>query len=207
MHADLDRRAAVATGTLPWTVCAGGEEKLLEESDTHGCRRTSIVRLTAGGQLAMSAGGSLDLLVLEGEVRADRTKLGRGMFLHEPAGRMLSTTLGCTLFVKQRPASRPSRRMLDTSGVVFEPGMSPGLTRAPLHADLDGDVVLLRFAPGTTTGHHHHDRGEEFFVLDGSVQDEYGTYGLHAWVRQPADSAHSVTSLEGCVFFTFAHHL
>lgn len=207
MHADLDRRAVVTTGALPWTARDGFAEKLLEESTVRGWRRTAVVKLAAGGQFLTSPSGSLDLLVLSGELRIDRTRLGRGMFLHEPAGRTLSTITGCTVFVKQRPASRLTRRMLDTAGVVFEPGMASGLTRAPLHSDLDGDVVLLRFSPGTATGHHEHERGEEFFVLEGGVQDELGSYMLHDWVRQPSDSTHSVTSPHGCLFFTFAHHL
>ena len=67
--------------------------------------------------------------------------------------------------------------------------------------------MLLWFAPGCVIGPHLHDNGEEFFVLRGSVRDEAGSYGLHDWVRQPPNSVHSIASPEGCVFFTFAHHI
>jgi hypothetical protein len=207
MNADLEQRAAMATHAMPWTIRGGIEEKLLEESSSRGWRRTSLVRLPPGGELVSSGAGSLDVLVLDGTVTVERARLTAGMFLHGPAGKPLTTADGCTIFVKQRPATWNTRRTIDTAGVVFEAGMSPGLSRAPLHSDLDGDVVLLRFDPGTIVEHHHHDRGEEFFVLAGGVQDEHGSYGLHDWVRQPPDSAHTVASPHGCLFFTVAHHL
>ena len=201
MNSDLSQRAVVRTSALEWTARDGIEERLLEAA---GERRTAIVRMPAGTTLPIAKGGSLDILILDGHLLAH----GAGMYLHEPAGqRALSTARGCTLLVKQRPAQRRSRAALDIRGVVFEPGMTPGLSRAPLHADLDGNVTLLRFDRGAHIADHHHDDGEELFVLDGELTDEFGSYGVHDWLRQPHDSHHRVDTPNGCLTFSLAHHL
>jgi hypothetical protein len=202
VNADLHERAVVDAAAMPWTPRAGADEKLLEDA---GPRRTAIVRLPANGVWSCRA---RDLLVLDGELRERGRRHLAGTYVHDTADvRELASDTGCTLFVKSRPASRPSRRVVDARGLAFEPGIAPGLWEAPLLQDLDGVVGMLRFDPGTAVPLHRHDDGEEFFVLDGEVCDEFGTYAKHCWVRQPPGSSHAVTSPRGCVFFTFAHHL
>jgi hypothetical protein len=212
VHADLSQRVAIATATLPWTRRDDGiEEKLLELARTgppgqDELRRTAIVRLPAGGRLPVAPEGGLDVLVLEGVLEHAGLRLGFGGYLRCPAEPLASAT-PCTLFVKQRPGRAIGHHTTDTTTVAFAPAHAPGLWRALLHSDEHGDVVLLGFDPGTTIDHHHHDRGEEFFVLAGEIRDELGSYGVHHWVRQPTDSAHAVETAAGCLFFTFAHHL
>lgn len=200
MHSDLTARASVATPARPWVHHAGFDEKLLEDA---GPRRTALVCLSAGGTLPLAGDtGSVDVLVLDGDLAGHRT----GMFLHD-APRALTSVQGCMVFVKQRPVIAGARRALDIAGVVFEPPGSP-LRRAPLHADAGGgQVVLLRFAPGCHVPAHDHVDGEEFFVLEGELRDEHGTYGPHTWVRQPHASVHTVDSPRGALLLTFAHHL
>ena len=201
MHEDFAQRAVVRTATMPWTPRDGIEEKLLEAARD---RRTSLVRLPAGATLPIASRGSLDVLILDGQLASH----GAWTYLREPAGlRALSTARGCTLFVKQRPAQRPTRCALDVRGVVFESGLVPGLALGPVHTDLDGTVTLLRFDRGTHVPPHHHRDGEELFVLDGELRDEFGTYGVHDWVRQPPASVHSVDAPNGCLTFSLAHHL
>jgi quercetin dioxygenase-like cupin family protein len=184
---------------------AGVDEKLLELTPD-GRRRTALVRLAPGAVLPALGEGCLDVFVLAGELRDERVIHTSGAYLHTPVG-ALHTKTGCTLFVKQRPARRRARHVLDTRMVVFERSHTVGLWSAPLHDDLDGKVVLLRFDPGTAIATHRHDDGEEFFVLDGEVRDEFGSYATHCWVRQPPGSYHRIESRGGCLFLTFAHHL
>jgi anti-sigma factor ChrR (cupin superfamily) len=201
----MTARAVVRVPSLRWVPRGPLDEKLLE--DDGGRRRTMIVRLAPRARLSTGGEGCLDILVVAGELRDERHVHPAGAYLHAPAGIELSSLEGCTLFLKQRPARRRSRHAMDSRMVVFEPSHTPGLWQAPLHDDLDGRVVLLRFDPGTQIAHHHHDGGEEFFVLSGEVRDELGTYATDCWVRQPPDSAHSITSPGGCLFLAFAHHL
>src|SRR5262249_33824038 len=152
--------------------------------------------------------GALDLLVLDGELRERGVRHPAGTYVHDTAGvRELASDAGCMLFVKARPAIGPSRCVVDTRTVVFVPGIAPGLWETPLLQDVDAVVAMLRFDPGTAVPLHRHDQGEEFFVLDGEVRDEFGAYPKAYWVRQPPGSAHAVTSPRGCVFLTFSHHL
>jgi len=206
LHAELTARVAIATAEMPWRQQGNIEEKLLELAPG---RRTALIRMPPGGQLPAVelVGGMLAILVLGGDLREGPLVHSAGAYLHAPGHRALSTTRGCTLFVKQRPARRPTRRRVDTRAVVFESSHTAGLSEAPLHKDLDGHVVLLRFDPGTEIAHHVHRDGEEFFVLEGEARDELGSYPAHSWVRQPPGSSHAVSSPHGCTFFTLAHHL
>ena len=43
--------------------------------------------------------------------------------------------------------------------------------------------------------------------LDGELEDEFGRYGVHDWLRQPHNSHHQVDAPNGCLTFSLAHHL
>jgi hypothetical protein len=196
VNADLTARAAIATDDMPWASCGDLLEKVLEDAPG---RRTAIVRTAGAAPLAIRGTGCLDVLVLDG--------VGAGTYLHRPASGGLVTPGPCTLFVKERPSTSRVLVEIDTTRVAYAPQPTHGMYASVLHEDDSARVVLLYFAPGTVIGPHRHDLGEEFFVLTGSVTDELGTYALHAWVRQPPDSVHSIASPGGCLFLTFADHL
>ena len=72
--------------------------------------------------------------------------------------------------------------------------------------DRVGDEVavatsLVRYAPGSRFAAHRHERGEEFLVLDGVFADEHARYPKGTYVRNPAGTAHSPRSDEGCLLF------
>jgi anti-sigma factor ChrR (cupin superfamily) len=62
-------------------------------------------------------------------------------------------------------------------------------------------AVLLRFAPGASYGAHRHPGGEEYLVLEGSLEDGGQTYGRGTYVYHPPGSTHKPRSVEGCVLF------
>lgn len=77
----------------------------------------------------------------------------------------------------------------------------PGVERRML--DRIGDEVaratsIVRYAPGTAFSPHTHAGGEEFFVLDGTFQDERGDYPAGSYVRNPPTSRHTPRSQDGC---------
>lgn len=210
LHAELAQRVAVDTAAMPWTAHDGIEEKLLEHAPgPRGLLRTALLRLPPAAHVPVPdvAGGSLDVFVLEGDLRDGALVHARGAYVHAPSDRGLVTDGGCTLFVKQRPAHRTARAVVDTRYIVFERSYTAGLWEAPLFSDPAGRVVLLRFDPGAKVAHHHHRDGEEFFVLAGELRDDFGRYPAHAWTRQPPDSSHAVESVQGAMMLTFAHHL
>ncbi|MDH3669039.1 MAG: cupin domain-containing protein [Paracoccaceae bacterium] len=80
----------------------------------------------------------------------------------------------------------------------------PGVERRML--DRIGDEVarattIVRFAPGSAFSPHTHDGGEEFLVLDGVFQDEYGDFPAGTYVRNPPTTRHTPASTPGCTIF------
>ncbi|MGA1202624.1 MAG: cupin domain-containing protein [Planctomycetota bacterium] len=74
-----------------------------------------------------------------------------------------------------------------------------GVEWKKLHFDGQRSVVLLRFAPGACYGAHRHPRGEEYFVLEGSLLDGGEVHRAGTWIAHPPGSAHRPSSPEGCV--------
>ncbi len=79
----------------------------------------------------------------------------------------------------------------------------PGVHWKKLHYDQEqGDsAVLLRFAPGASYGAHRHPGGEEYLVLEGSVEDGEKSYGKGSFVRHAPGSSHRPSSRHGCLLF------
>lgn len=72
--------------------------------------------------------------------------------------------------------------------------------------DRIGDEVaratsIVRYAPNSRFSTHTHGGGEEFIVLDGVFQDEYGDYPAGSYVRNPPTSRHTPGSATGCTLF------
>ncbi|HEX2584858.1 MAG TPA: cupin domain-containing protein [Steroidobacteraceae bacterium] len=82
------------------------------------------------------------------------------------------------------PASGVQRKMIERAG---------------------GEVALatsiVRYAPGSRFDSHIHERGEEFFVLEGTFSDEHGSYPAGTYVRNPPGSSHAPFSTNGCTIF------
>lgn len=60
---------------------------------------------------------------------------------------------------------------------------------------------LVRYAPGSRFSAHAHPGGEEFLVLEGVFEDEYGHYPAGSYVRNPPGSQHSPGATQGCIIF------
>ena len=86
--------------------------------------------------------------------------------------------------------SRPWRAFPDAPGVHYK------VLRH--HAERRGITLLLQFDPGAVYPTHRHPEGEEYFVLEGSVQDGAHSYGAHTFVYHPPGSAHRPASANGC---------
>ena len=60
---------------------------------------------------------------------------------------------------------------------------------------------LVRYAAGSAFPVHSHPGGEEFFVVEGTFQDERGNYPAGTYVRNPPGSRHAPRADQGCVIF------
>lgn len=221
MNEDVYQPARVDSDSLAWVaVGAGVAERSLEVSHGPlGVRTSRVVRLGRGARLAYPAStastastapaGGIDLYVLSGTLEGPDGRYPAGTFvgLSPPERPVFGAPSGAVVFAKLRPTERPARVVVHTRRGRFHPSHTPGFWVMPLDEQEDGRVVLLRFDPGTSLSRHHHDGGEEFFVLDGAIRDEAGEYAERWWVRQPPGSAHSVVTERGCTLFTVAGHL
>lgn len=94
-------------------------------------------------------------------------------------------------------------RFVDSQALPWRDTPYPGVAWKKLRFDPDTgeSAVMLRFEPGASYGAHRHPDGEEYFVLEGSLEDAGRTYGEGTWVYHPPGSAHRPVSREGCLLY------
>ncbi len=92
---------------------------------------------------------------------------------------------------------------VDSESLPWRPSPYPGVTWKKLRFDSETgeSAVLLRFDPGASYGAHVHPEGEEYWVLEGSLEDGGKRYGAGTYVYHPPGSAHRPTSTEGCLLW------
>ncbi|RVU36810.1 cupin [Hwanghaeella grinnelliae] len=96
------------------------------------------------------------------------------------------------------------RVALRTDDMDWVPSPMQGVDRRML--DRIGDEVaratsIVRYAPNSSFSAHTHAGGEEFLVLDGVFQDDYGDFPVGSYIRNPPTSSHTPRSDEGCTIF------
>ena len=92
---------------------------------------------------------------------------------------------------------------VDGSALPWRPSPYAGVEWKKLRFDpASGESsVLLRFAPGSRYGRHRHPGGEQYLVLEGSLQDGGRTWGPLSFVRHAPGSVHEPRSEAGCLLF------
>jgi len=60
---------------------------------------------------------------------------------------------------------------------------------------------IVRYAPDSVFPRHTHFGGEEIVVLEGTFQDEHGSYPAGSYFRNPPGTSHIPASDEGCTIF------
>ncbi|HZL84631.1 MAG TPA: cupin domain-containing protein [Candidatus Krumholzibacteria bacterium] len=66
------------------------------------------------------------------------------------------------------------------------------------HEGRRGLTLLLQFDAGASYPAHRHPQGEEYFVLEGTVEDGGRTYGAQTYVFHAPGSVHRPSSPGGC---------
>lgn len=94
------------------------------------------------------------------------------------------------------------RVLVHSDALAWESSPMPGVERRRLDrvgANDERVTTVVRYAPGSHFSPHTHDTGEEFVVLDGVFQDDYGHWPAGSYVRNPPTSRHQPGSEPGCV--------
>ena len=96
------------------------------------------------------------------------------------------------------------RVVVHFENTAWSPSPVAGIERRMLDR-IGGEVArattIVRFAQGSQFSEHTHAGGEEFIVLDGVFQDEYGDFPTGTYVRNPPKTAHTPRSSMGCTIF------
>ena len=92
---------------------------------------------------------------------------------------------------------------VDTAQLPWRETPYPGVRWKKLYYDgaTGQSAVLLKFEPGAAYGAHLHPEGEEYLVLEGSLEDGGETWGAGSYVHHPPGSVHRPSSREGCTLF------
>lgn len=96
------------------------------------------------------------------------------------------------------------RVMLHTDEIEWEASPMQGVMRRRLdRIDNEADRVttIVRYAPDSSFSPHVHTGGEEFIVLDGIFEDDYGDWPTGSYIRNPPTSKHQPGSKGGCIIF------
>lgn len=214
INADLTQRAVVESETLDWapSPLPGVERRMLERDGDEVARATSIVRYAPNSHFPPHEHGlGEEYIVLDGVFSDEHGDCGPGTYVRNPPGsaHQPRSDEGCTILVKLRQMApdNDTHVVIDTNAGRWQEAGVPGLTFLPLYEDTSERVALVRFAPGTRVPHHVHEGGEELFVLEGALSDQYGTYPAGTWVRQPHGSSHEIDCPDGCLVYVKAGHL
>jgi anti-sigma factor ChrR (cupin superfamily) len=99
--------------------------------------------------------------------------------------------------------------VIDTSTGNGWQQRGPGHRVLELFNAADGEEVVSieQLAAGGRHDTAEAEGGEELLVLAGVLQDEHGTYGEGAWVRNPPGFVRHLVSANGCRFWRKGGHL
>lgn len=96
------------------------------------------------------------------------------------------------------------RVVMHGDSIAWEASPMPGVQRRRLdRVDTRNERVttIVRYAPNGRFSQHVHTGGEEFIVLDGIFEDDYGDWPAGSYIRNPPQSKHTPGSKEGCTIF------
>ncbi len=213
INADLDARVVIDTGALDWQPSPSPtvwRKRLYLDGAEEAGVVTSIVRYDANSAFPVhDHPGGEEIFVLDGVFSDEHGDYPAGSYLLNPEGFRHApfSKNGCVIFVKLRQYAGADRLhiTLDTAALPWRLGPAEGVTVKPLYAQ-DGypeRIRLLRLEAASGPFPHDHPHGEETFVLDGSFEDEHGSYRAGTWIREPPGSRHAPLSRDGVVLLVW----
>jgi anti-sigma factor ChrR (cupin superfamily) len=219
LNSELDQRVILRTAAMAWQPWPqpGLDHKPLDRIEAGGTRRiTAILRFAPGTRLPTHdhVGGE-EMLVLDGSFGDEAGTYGKGTYVFNPDGSRHTAYSkdGCVLFLKlgQHPGNDRKRVVADTTKMDWLSEGHAGrsvkkLNTGPGYPEIE-NIRFTRLDKGIRIPLHGHPGGNEMFVLEGSIEDEYGRFDVGDWIRQPAASRHAPWTDDGCVLFVRDGHI
>jgi anti-sigma factor ChrR (cupin superfamily) len=211
INGNLAVRVAVDTAAMAWSPSPSGtvwRKRVHLVGPVESGQVTSVVRYEPRSTFPQhDHPDGEEILVLDGIFSDERGDWPAGTYLLNPEGFRHSpfSREGCVLFVKLRqfPGRTRAHVATRTDTLAWAATRRAGVTVRPLYSQSGfGDSMRLeRWGAGVELGRVDYPNGAELFVLEGSFADEDGTFAPGAWLRLPPGSAHSPSSVDGCVFY------
>ena len=79
--------------------------------------------------------------------------------------------------------------------------LAEGVEVATVYRDAERDysMMMLRYQPGATAMRHRHPKGEQYYVVSGTVTDESGCFSAGDFVHHAPGSVHTPSSPDGAL--------
>jgi anti-sigma factor ChrR (cupin superfamily) len=201
VNADANKVAFMDTRTMAWeaTQWSGVQRKVLEfVNHPRMGRETSILKLEPGTSLPTTTWAErLDFFVIEGSCSDEHGSYGKHTFVRQPPGttHSLQSQEDCSLYIKWRvPIKEDTTRIvIDALAATWMEFPHRGADVLHLYPNKDGietgrigHVHTNRKLPS-----HDHSIGEETFVIEGVLKDQFASYEAGTWFRMPCGVAHA----------------
>ncbi len=204
VNADPAQCAVVDTNGIPWepTAQRGVSVKVLERiNDPRKGRETALFKLEPGAALpAETLEVRQEIFVVQGVLVDEHGTYGEHTWIWNPPGhrQTLRSQDGCVFYAKRRvpiykdDAQRP-RKVIDSKKAEWLAFPHRGADVLHLHKDPNGLETgrIGNVHPQRKLPSHDHSIGEETYVIDGCLKDEYAAYGKGVWFRMPCGVPHA----------------
>ena len=213
LNMNFDKPMVIETTEMEWEASPMSgvwRKPLAREAAEHG-HTTSVVRYDAGSHFPEHPHPKgEEILVLEGVFSDEHGNYPAGTYIRNAPGSKHSpfSKEGCVLLVKldQFEPDDDVNLRIDTRSGEWLPG-EDDLQVMPLYYFSTEMVALYRWPANGRFPPQPHFGGEEFFVLSGLLQDEFGSYPAGSWVRNPHNSEHSRFVEEDTITWIKTGHL
>ena len=210
INADMGQRVSVDTSAMEWASSPSGtvwRKRVHRVGPAESGQVTSVVRYDAGATFpGHGHPGGEEIFVLDGTF-SDEQGWPAGTYLLNPEGFRHApfSRAGCVLFVKLRQYAGADRVhvCVDTNALPWQAMGHAGVEAKALYAQngYPDAVALERWSADMRPEERLYPEGVEYFVLQGSFDDEEGIYRTGAWLRLPCRGRHRPFTPERCVVY------
>jgi anti-sigma factor ChrR (cupin superfamily) len=211
INGNLSLRVSVDTSRMEWMASPSGtvmRKRVHLVGPPESGQVTSVVRYEPGATFPSHGHPEgEEILVLDGVFSDEHGDWPAGTYLLNPEGfhHAPFSEPGCLLLVKLRqfPGSERNHVVVDTTAEPWIDTEIPGFQRKPLYQQ-DGfsdQMWLERWDAQTKLAERRYPDGAELFVIEGSYQDELGSYAEGGWQRLPVGSSHVPRTDSGCTLY------
>ncbi|MFP6736322.1 MAG: cupin domain-containing protein [Rhodospirillales bacterium] len=202
VNADLTKFVVIAADDMAWdaTEIDGIFCKTLERvTETGLARESCLYKMNPGA----SFGGQTleeraEIFVVYGSVSDGVSEIGKYTYHRMPPGSdvHIHSSAGCVIFFRRRQGRGANGATFTIDATVaknFEPWGGRGSVKIPLEDPAEPGVGawIGSMIPDLHIPNHDHAGGEEIFVVEGVIEDEYCVAGPRTWMRFPLGFEHS----------------